>query len=170
MNDDLPPIIPVMSDPQPPHTTNKSSLNISAPPPHISSYPPLQISSPPPPPLPRPIDDIEDDEGHRSTHSSEDEEEFEIANRLDFNDFIAMTDNVYDGDDGKYKLAYMSNVKPMKDVKDWLKPDPNKHVKPPLLVRGIGRPRKQRMRAEDENENGHIQKNRKMTCIKCKGI
>ncbi|KAF9624584.1 hypothetical protein IFM89_012006 [Coptis chinensis] len=107
MNDDLPPIIPVMSDPQPqnnsfpPHTTNKSSLNISAPPPHISSFPPLQISSPPPPPPPR----VEDDEGYRSKHSSEAEEEFEIANRLDFNDFIAMTDNVFNGDDGSEQFV-----------------------------------------------------------------
>ncbi|KAF9589055.1 hypothetical protein IFM89_018317 [Coptis chinensis] len=52
----------------------------------------------------------------------------------------------------------MSNVKPMKDVKDWPKPNPTKLVKPPPLVRGIGRPKKQRMRAEDENENGHVQK------------
>ncbi|KAF9606534.1 hypothetical protein IFM89_025997 [Coptis chinensis] len=71
----------------------------------------------------------------------------------------------------EYKLTYTSNVKPMKDVKDWLKPDPTKHVKPPPLVRGIGRPRKERMRAKDENgnENGHVQKKRKMTCSKCKG-
>ncbi|KAF9615488.1 hypothetical protein IFM89_023857 [Coptis chinensis] len=94
MNDDLPPIIPVMLDPQPQNNSSPPhiSLNNSAP-------PPLQISSPPPPPPPRPIDDIEEDEGYRSIHSSEDEEEFEIANRLDFNDFIAMIDNVYDGDD-----------------------------------------------------------------------
>ncbi|KAF9603804.1 hypothetical protein IFM89_037938 [Coptis chinensis] len=46
--------------------------------------------------------------------------------------------------------------------------DPTKHVKPPP-VRGIGRPRKERMIAEDENENGHVQKKRKMTCNKCKG-
>ncbi|KAF9622647.1 hypothetical protein IFM89_032546 [Coptis chinensis] len=70
----------------------------------------------------------------------------------------------------QYKLAYTSNVKPMKDVKDWPKPDPTKHVKPPPLVRGIRRHRKERMRAEDENENGHVQKKeRKMTCSKCKG-
>ncbi|KAF9598702.1 hypothetical protein IFM89_029952 [Coptis chinensis] len=69
----------------------------------------------------------------------------------------------------EYNLAYMSNVKPMKDVKDWPKPDPTKLVKPPPLVRGIGRPKKQRMRAEDENNNGHVQKKRKMTCSKCKG-
>ncbi|KAF9620012.1 hypothetical protein IFM89_010628 [Coptis chinensis] len=69
----------------------------------------------------------------------------------------------------EYKLAYTSNVKPMKDVKDWPKSDPTKHVKPPPLVRGIGRPRKERMRAEDENENGHVYKKRKMTCSKCQG-
>ncbi|KAF9618824.1 hypothetical protein IFM89_002692 [Coptis chinensis] len=69
----------------------------------------------------------------------------------------------------EYKLAYTSNVKPMEDVKDWPKPDPTKHVKPPPLVRGIGRPRKERMRAKDENENGHVYKKRKMTCSKCKG-
>ncbi|KAF9608791.1 hypothetical protein IFM89_011560 [Coptis chinensis] len=268
--------------------------------------------SPPPPPPPRPIDEIEDDEGYRRTHSSEDEEDHVIANKLDFIDFIGLTDNIIDvgegseqsvnkpsvwevemewpnidilrvdikdfcianrfagdlikndqlrirvvclgedrkkvkcpwvayfrrDDDGftmslntvktlhicqtdcdmlnrmananwvvikiqdqmkihesnglstiakvwqmigivcvhtvrvllprrvewveycssyfwgsEYKLAYTSNVKLMKDVKDWPKPDPTKHVKPRPLVRGIGRPRKERMRAEDENEN-----------------
>ncbi|KAF9626329.1 hypothetical protein IFM89_032178 [Coptis chinensis] len=62
----------------------------------------------------------------------------------------------------------MSNVNPIKDVKDWPKPDPTKLVKPPPLVWGIGRPKKQRMCAKDENENGHVQKKRKMTCSKCK--
>ncbi|KAF9610738.1 hypothetical protein IFM89_024588 [Coptis chinensis] len=72
----------------------------------------------------------------------------------------------------EYNLAYMSNVKPMKDVKDWPKLDSTKLVKPPPLVRGIGRPKKQRMRAEDENGNGHVQKKRKMTVanVKEKGI
>ncbi|KAF9622048.1 hypothetical protein IFM89_029332, partial [Coptis chinensis] len=57
----------------------------------------------------------------------------------------------------EYNLAYMSNVKPMKDVKDWPKLDPTELVKPPPLVRGIGRTKKQRMHAEDENDNGHVQ-------------
>ncbi|KAF9619330.1 hypothetical protein IFM89_006517 [Coptis chinensis] len=69
----------------------------------------------------------------------------------------------------EYKVAYISNVKPMKDVKDWPKHDPTKHVKPPFLVRGIGRPRKERMRDEYENENGYMLKKRKMTGNKYKG-
>ncbi|KAF9587589.1 hypothetical protein IFM89_004047 [Coptis chinensis] len=287
--------------------TNKCLANAS--PPHISkstspnkSTPPTQFSPPPQPAAPIPIDDIEDDEGYRSTHSSEDEEDHVITEKVDFVDFIAVTDNMEDGDEGsgqsvnkptvwevayfrrqddgftmklntlkavhtckadcdmfnrmananwvvrkiedqmkvcsnfsesfnswilelknlsivslldqyhlllmslrykrkqarkgwdqnglvprvnkniakmidicpsyifeEYTLAYMSNVKPMKDVKDWPKPDPTKLIKPPPLVRGIGRPKKQRMHAEDENEMVMCKKKRKMTCSKCKG-
>ncbi|KAF9598603.1 hypothetical protein IFM89_028272 [Coptis chinensis] len=329
-NEDLPPIAPLSSGPQadilapqadilslPPHTTNASTPHISGPSFISDSTTPISHAPtpflPPPPPPPRPIDEIEDDEGYKSTHSSEDEEDHVIANKVDFVDFIAGTDNIIDIEEGseqsvnkpliwevgmewpnidvlrddkkdfcignrfvgdlikngplkirvvclgedrkkvqcpwvaylrrdedgfrmrlntlkpihtcqadcdmlnimanvnwvvrkiqdqmkmtgivcihvvrvflprrvewveycssyfwvsEYKLAYTSNVKPMKDVKDWPKPDPTKHVKPPPLVRGIGRPRKEIMRAEDENENGHVYKKRKMTCSKCKG-
>ncbi|KAF9624906.1 hypothetical protein IFM89_015528 [Coptis chinensis] len=388
-NEDLPPIAPLSSGPQvdilarqadilppPPHTTNASTPHISGPSfisdstTPISHAPtPFSPPPPPPPPPPRPIDEIKDDEGYKSTHSSEDEEDHVIANKVDFVDFIAGTDSIIDIDEGseqsvnkpliweadcdmlnrmananwvvkkiqdqmkvhfktmtpvfikeevmrvfhvnisywtawnarfkslqqiygdyeesynmipvlclillrnlklnkykrkqackewdqnglvprvnkhiskmievcphytfegsddhlfvvknyhgdrwavnivghtcecrawqmtgivcvhavrvllprrvewveycisyfwvsEYKLAYTSNVKPMKDVKDWPKPDPTKHVKPPPLVRGIGRPRKERMRAKDENENGHVYKKKKMTCSKCKG-
>ncbi|KAF9594882.1 hypothetical protein IFM89_035043 [Coptis chinensis] len=78
-------IVETLVLPTPEVTENVGATNSRTPPPHISSPPP-----------PRPINDVEDDEGYRSTHSSEDEEEFEIANRMDFNDFIARTNNVYD--------------------------------------------------------------------------
>ncbi|KAF9626346.1 hypothetical protein IFM89_032195 [Coptis chinensis] len=306
-NEDLPPIAPLSSGPQvdilapqadilppPPHTTNASTPHISGPSFISDSTTPISHAptpfSPPPPPPPRPIDEIEDDEGYKSTHSSEDEEDHVIANKVDFVDFIAGTNSIIDIDEGseqsvnkpliwevgmewpnidvlrddiqdfcignkfagdlikndplrirvvclgedrnkngqcklgsqknsrsneglillrnlklnkawrifgivcvhavrvllprrvewveycsfyfwvsEYKLAYTSNVKPMKDVKDWPKSDPTKHVKPPPLVRGIGRPRKERTRAEDENKNGHVYKKRKMTCSKCQG-
>ncbi|KAF9604910.1 hypothetical protein IFM89_011192 [Coptis chinensis] len=110
-NEDLPPITPLSSGPQadilapPPHTTNASTPHISGPS-FISdsttpiSHAPTPFSPPPPPPPPRPIDEIEDDEGYKSTHSSEDEEDHVIANKADFVDFIAGTDNIIDIDVG----------------------------------------------------------------------
>ncbi|KAF9599052.1 hypothetical protein IFM89_033659 [Coptis chinensis] len=55
--------------------------------------------------------------------------------------------------------------KPMPDPKDWPKPDPNKYVFPPPYVRGIGRPKKNRRRDEDE---GLKPNKKKRKCSKCK--
>ncbi|KAF9611359.1 hypothetical protein IFM89_030904, partial [Coptis chinensis] len=63
--------------------------------------------SPPPPPPPRPIDEIEDDEGYRSTHSSEDEEDHVIANKVDF---IGLTDNIIDVGDGSEQSVNKPSV------------------------------------------------------------
>ncbi|KAF9596723.1 hypothetical protein IFM89_012922 [Coptis chinensis] len=64
-----------------------------------------------------------------------------------------------------YKQAYMGHIKPMPDPKDWPKPDPNKYVFPPPYVRGIGRPKKNRRRDEDE---GLKPNKKKRKCSKCK--
>ncbi|KAF9617106.1 hypothetical protein IFM89_033272 [Coptis chinensis] len=69
-----------------------------------------------------------------------------------------------------YLLSYSGNIKPMRDMKEWPKPtDPNKIVRPPPFERGIGRPRKQRIREEYEEDIGRGKnKRRKMTCTRCK--
>ncbi|KAF9592842.1 hypothetical protein IFM89_017807 [Coptis chinensis] len=116
-NEDLPPIAPLSSGPQvdilapqadilppPPHTTNASTPHISGPSFISDSTTPISHAptpfSPPPPPPPRPIDEIEDDEGYKSTHSSEDEEDHVIANKVYFVNFIAGTDSIIDIDEG----------------------------------------------------------------------
>ncbi|KAF9626246.1 hypothetical protein IFM89_031373 [Coptis chinensis] len=78
-----------------PHNSGPSFINSTTP---ISHAPTPFL--PPPPPPPRPIDEIEDDEGYISAHFSEDEEDHVIANKVDFVDFIAMTNNIIDIDEG----------------------------------------------------------------------
>ncbi|KAF9617813.1 hypothetical protein IFM89_038995 [Coptis chinensis] len=49
-----------------------------------------------------------------------------------------------------YRMAYKGHIKPMEDPRDWPKPTPEQLYHPPPHTRGIGRPRKNRRRDEDE--------------------
>ncbi|KAF9596814.1 hypothetical protein IFM89_013600 [Coptis chinensis] len=49
-----------------------------------------------------------------------------------------------------YRMAYKGHIKPMEDPRDWPKPTLEQLYNPPLHTRGIGRPRKNIRRDEDE--------------------
>ena len=50
----------------------------------------------------------------------------------------------------RFKLAYQFEVNPMDDKSQWPTVSPNFDMKPPILVRGAGRPKKKRIKAKGE--------------------
>ncbi|XP_021751646.1 uncharacterized protein LOC110717301 [Chenopodium quinoa] len=67
----------------------------------------------------------------------------------------------------KYKEAYSCGIKSIPDVEQW-PPIDMPHINPPPMKRGIGRPTKERKRADDEERKGKRAKT--VRCSNCKAF